>query len=227
MAKKTSRKISKAGGKKTGRATSKGTRKAAKRPTAKAASKAARKTAKARSKKTARAGGALAPKPITTGRGPTPAEVGKDFVEMFNRGQFKEIEEKYWSPKVTSIEGVGVALAWQGRRAVLAKNHSWSEQNILHSFSAEGPYVGATGFAMKMRMEVEEKATGNRVQMEEVGVYTVQNGKVIQEEFMYGSMTPVSGPMSSGAAENPADTRREVGLGADETPEAAQAMGAF
>jgi hypothetical protein len=34
-------------------------------------------------------------------------------------------------------------------------------------------------------MDVEEKKTGNRRTMREVGVYTVENGKVIREEFMY------------------------------------------
>jgi hypothetical protein len=35
-------------------------------------------------------------------------------------------------------------------------------------------------------MDVETKSTGKRETMNEVGVYTVQNGKIIREEFMYG-----------------------------------------
>jgi len=31
--------------------------------------------------------------------------------------------------------------------------------------------------------------------MEEVGVYTVRNGKIVQEEFMYGSATPAEAIM--------------------------------
>ena len=55
---------------------------------------------------------------------------------------------------------------------------------------AEGPYVGATGFSVKFRMDIKDNSTGRRTIMEEIGVYTVFNGKIIQEEFMYGSMTP-------------------------------------
>lgn len=124
------------------------------------------------------------PSKVSTGRGPSPGEIGKDLVALFNRGQFKEIENKYWSPQVVSVEGMG--MAWHGRAAVEGKNEWWSSQNTIHGASAEGPYVGASGFAVKFRMDVEEKATGKRTEMDEVGVYTVLDGKIVREEFMYG-----------------------------------------
>lgn len=140
-------------------------------------------------KKGARAAkkGVKAPKPkaIKTGKGASPAEVGGELVRMFNAGQFAEIEQKFWSPKVVSIEGVGVAMAWEGRKAVRHKNDEWMKTHTIHSASAEGPFVGATGFAVKFRMDVEDTASGSRTAMEEVGVYTIKNGKIVQEEFMY------------------------------------------
>lgn len=150
-------------------------------------------------KKGKKAKKSLAPKAISTGKGATPAEVGADVVAMFNLGQLHEIEDKWWSPKVTSIEGVGVALAWEGRKAVEAKNKGWMEAHTLRSARAEGPFVGATGFAIKFQMEVEEKASGKRTAMEEVGVYEVKNGKIVREEFMYGTMT------TTGSTPPPAD----------------------
>jgi len=36
-------------------------------------------------------------------------------------------------------------------------------------------------------MEVRDKASGATRTMKEVGVYTVRNGKIVREEFMYGS----------------------------------------
>ena len=74
-----------------------------------------------------------------------------------------------------------------------AKAHEWLATHTVHSASAEGPYLGSTGFSIKFKMDVEDKTNGQRVVMEEVGVYTVQNGKVVCEEFMYGSKTPVAG----------------------------------
>ena len=60
---------------------------------------------------------------------------------------------------------------------------------------AEGPFVGATGFAVKFRMDIKDNSTGRRTLMEEIGVYTVLKGKIIQEEFMYGAMTPIEASM--------------------------------
>ncbi len=98
--------------------------------------------------------------------------------------QLREIEEMWWSPRITSIEGMG--QAWDGRAAVEGKNAWWAQTNRMASGSAEGPYVGATGFSVKFHLEVEDKNTGQRTIMDEIGVYTVKDGKIVQEEFMYG-----------------------------------------
>ena len=34
-------------------------------------------------------------------------------------------------------------------------------------------------------MDVTPKASGERMQMDEVAVYTVKDGKIVQEEFLY------------------------------------------
>lgn len=133
-------------------------------------------------KKTKRASG-LDPVPVKSGRGPTPAEVGADLVGKFNRGQLGEIEEKWWSRDIVSCEG-GANMEWRGQKAVHAKNAWWGQDHAIRGASAEGPYIGATGFTVKFRIEVETKSTGVVETMEEVGVYTVRDGKIIREEFM-------------------------------------------
>lgn len=144
-------------------------------------------------KKTVRRARSLAPRPVNSGRGLTPAEIGAVVVEAFNEHQPDvELWNQFWADDVESIEGMGVSLAWHGRDAMQAKGETWAADHIVHSANAEGPYVGATGFSIRFRMDVEEKSTGNRMLMEEIGVYTVKNGKVVREEFMYGSVTPVA-----------------------------------
>lgn len=148
---------------------------------AKKAEKAARKAEKKQKKQSKK----IKAKEIKTGKGQSPFEVGKALVEMFNKGQFAEIEEMFWSPKVCSTEGFGVCMCWKGRKAVVAKNTEWMSTHTIHSASAEGPFVGATGFAVKFKMDVEDTAAGKRQAMEEVGVYRIKNGKIVDEEFMY------------------------------------------
>ena len=163
----------------------------AKKKTAKKSSKSAAKAKPATkpAKKSApkKAGGM--PKDmrkVTTGGGASAGDVGRELVAMFNKGQFKEIEQKFWSPAVVSCEGEGVALEWVGRKAVARKNSDWVASNRIHGASAEGPYVGASGFAVKFKMDVECLTDGKRNVMEEVGVYTIRNGKIVREEFMFG-----------------------------------------
>ena len=130
------------------------------------------------------------PEPINTGKGPSAEQIGKELVANFNAGKW-QINSKLWSPQLVCIEAGG--LAWKGVKNVEAKNAFWSKGSTPMGGIAEGPYVGATGFAVKFRMDIKDNASGRRTIMEEVGVYTVLNGKIIQEEFMYGAITPRRG----------------------------------
>jgi hypothetical protein len=127
----------------------------------------------------------MAPRSISTGKGPGPREVGARLVELFNAGKGHQAEKELWADQIVSIEGMG--QSWHGRKAVVGKNEWWMSQNELLGGSAEGPYVGATGFAVKFVIDVREKATGKQTRMTEIGFYTVLNGKIIQEEFCYGA----------------------------------------
>lgn len=158
-------------------------KKVAKKPAPKPMKKAAAKSPSAKAGAPAKLVGMH---PVHTGNGPSAFEVGKDVVNMFNRGQLGEIESKYWSPDVASIEGMGVGLGWYGLKAVREKNEGWMKDHVLHGATAEGPFVGSSGFSIRFRMDVETKSTGERKMFDEVGVYQVQNGKIVREEFMYG-----------------------------------------
>lgn len=165
----------------------KSSKKAAAKPAKKPAPKPAKPAAKAA--KSGGGGGGGGEFKVTTGTGPGPAQIGADVVALFNRAKFREIEDKWWSPNIESIEGVGMNKGWRGRAAVDGKNQWWSASHTIRGASAEGPYVGSSGFAIKFRMDIEEKPSLKRWTMEEVGVYTVQNGKIVREEFMYGQRT--------------------------------------
>lgn len=165
------------------------------------AKKTAKRASAGRAKAPAkRSGGAKAPaapkipgspKRVTTGPGASPEELGRRLVSEFNKGNAAVTEQGLWSPKIVSIEGGG--MAWHGRKSVDAKNADWSARNTVLGAVAEGPYVGSTGFAVKFRIEVQDNGTGRRIVMDEVGVYTVKNGKIVVEEFMYGPARPGEG----------------------------------
>ena len=42
-------------------------------------------------------------------------------------------------------------------------------------------------FAVRFTMDVTEKASGQRTRMDEIGLYTLKNGKIVEERFFYES----------------------------------------
>ena len=158
---------------------------AAKKPAAKAVKKAAAKPAMSKpAAKKVKSASSTAPRPVNTGKGLQPVDIGRQVVADFNEGKM-ELNDTMWSKDIVSIEGLGMGLAWHGRAAVDEKSAHWRAAHKIHGASAEGPYVGSTGFAIKFAMDVEEIASGKRINMVEVGTYTVSNGKIVTEEFMY------------------------------------------
>jgi hypothetical protein len=125
------------------------------------------------------------PRPVKTGKGATPQEVGNELVRLVRSGRPAEVETKLWAPGVVSVEGMGMSMEWTGRKAAHQKGVDWEADHVVHGVEAEGPFVGATGFAVRYKMDIETKSSGQRDSMEEVAVYTVRNGKIVREEFMY------------------------------------------
>lgn len=139
-----------------------------------AAPKSAKKAAKAAPK----------PKMLSTGKGASPAELGKKLVTLFNQGKADDWIKTVWDKKVRSIEGDG--MVHDGPKAILEKWAWWMSRTEVLGCTAEGPYCGGTGFAVKYAMHVRDKESNKEMRMSEVAVYTVRNGKIVQEEFMYG-----------------------------------------
>ncbi len=155
----------------------------------KGAKKPAAKKAAAKSATKSVGGGKLSGMhPMGSGSGASPGEIGAAVVAHLNSGAHsdKPLWDKYWSSDVVSIEGVGMGMAWHGRKAMEEKCAQWISENRVHGCRATGPFVGSTGFAVLLEMDVETIKTGQRQAMKEIAVYTVQNGKVVREEFMYG-----------------------------------------
>jgi len=68
---------------------------------------------------------------------------------------------------------------------VQKKYRDWEADHEIHTMNVDGPWVGATGFAVRYAIDVTQKSTGQRSQMEEIAVYTVKNGKIVREEFHF------------------------------------------
>ena len=49
----------------------------------------------------------------------------------------------------------------------------------------DGPLAHGDRFVVGFQYDVTNKPSGKRMKMDEVGLYTVRNGKIVREEFFY------------------------------------------
>lgn len=115
-------------------------------------------------------------------------DIAEDLVALCKAGKFEEASAKYHADDIVSVEAMGppgMDLEARGKAAVAAKGEWWSNAHEVLSSTVEGPFVNGDQFAVTFVMDVKEKASGRQHHMSEVGLYTVKNGKVVEERFLY------------------------------------------
>ena len=116
----------------------------------------------------------------------TTQELATAFAALCKSGQFDAAGKKYWSDDIVSCEPMpGDMARIQGRAAVDAKGAWWYANHEIHGTQVEGPYVHGDQFVVRFTMDVTPKG-GKRMGMDEVGLYTVKGGKIVEESFFYG-----------------------------------------
>ena len=118
------------------------------------------------------------------------SEIGTQLVALSNAGKEAEFVEKYYDEKIVSIEAQGseeMPARQEGIQAIRGKHQWWYDNHEIHSSKAVGPFCGHRDdqFAVLFEMDTTYKPSGQRSQMTEVALYTVRDGKVVQEEFLY------------------------------------------
>jgi hypothetical protein len=63
----------------------------------------------------------------------------------------------------------------------------WRANHEVHSAKVEGPWPHGNRFAVRFTYDVTNKPSGRRMQMDEIGLFTVDSGKIVREEFFYPS----------------------------------------
>jgi hypothetical protein len=120
----------------------------------------------------------------------TSRDVAIAFTAMLKAGDHEGAAEKFNAPNIVSIEAMeGPMARIEGTAAVKAKSEWWYANHEVHSVTTEGPYINGDQFAVRFVMDLTTKATGKREQGDEIGIYTVKGGKIVEERFLYGNGT--------------------------------------
>jgi len=116
----------------------------------------------------------------------TIAELAKDFTDLLKQGKDEAAAGKYNADNIVSYEAMeGPMAVCEGKEAVKQKGAWWQANHEVHSANVEGPFVNGDQFAVRFKYDITPKETGKRITMDEVGVYTVKDGKVVAERFYY------------------------------------------
>ncbi len=115
-------------------------------------------------------------------------EIAKRLVELCKQGKNLEALDTLFAKDVVSVEAVampGVQQEVKGLAAVKGKGEWWVANHEVHSASVTGPWPHGDRFVVGFQYDVTNKPSGKRMKMDEVGLYTVREGKVVREEFFY------------------------------------------
>jgi len=124
----------------------------------------------------------------TATTGTETATIARELVALCQAGRNQEAIEKFYSPNIVSVESVGneeMPAELRGIDAIRGKNEWWVQNNEIHSAKATGPFIGDDQFAVKFDYDTTFKPTGEHVQMTEMALYTVADGKIVHEHFFY------------------------------------------
>ncbi len=116
----------------------------------------------------------------------TTAEVANKLVSLCREGKHMEAIQSLYRDDIVSREMPGSPNELtSGIKAVFAKNENWFD-NLAewHGGEISDPVVAGNHFSAMMTLDASFK-DGSRVQMEEIAVYGVEDGKIISEQFFY------------------------------------------
>ena len=118
----------------------------------------------------------------------TAMDIGKELAALCGQGKNQEAIDRFYASAVESVEPCampGMDRTQKGIQAIKGKNQWWVDNHQIHGGTVEGPYPHGDRFILHFKYDVTPKQSGKRMTMDETGLYTVQNGKIVKEEFFY------------------------------------------
>jgi len=119
----------------------------------------------------------------------TTQEVAQQLVHLCRQGKNQEAIQSLYHEDCKTIESMPDPQGkqeFQGMKTILERNQWWEDNHEVHSVKLEDPLVAPTHFAVHFKYDLTSKPMGNqRMDLEEIGIYEVQDGKIVEERFFY------------------------------------------
>lgn len=119
----------------------------------------------------------------------TTQQIADRLVALCREGKYEQCYDELFAPDAENIEVPSMAEGplgnAKGLDAIRAKAKAWGEAvEEMHGGSVGDAQVSGNWFSVPMAMDVTMKGQG-RMQMEEMCLYQVRDGKIVREQFFY------------------------------------------
>lgn len=117
----------------------------------------------------------------------TTVDVANRLVELCRKGDFEAAQKELFADDAVSIEAHATPdfeKETKGLDAILEKGKKWGEMvEEAHGCEVSEPLLSPSSFAVTMKMDVTMKG-GHRMDMTELCIYHVKDGKIVSEQFL-------------------------------------------
>jgi len=116
----------------------------------------------------------------------TTKELPDELISLCRQAKFEKATKELYGNDIVSIEPEGAPdRETRGLEAIIAKGEKFNEMiEEFHSFEMSDPLVADKFFSCSMKIDATFKG-GFRNTLNEICLYTVEDGKIVREEFFY------------------------------------------
>jgi hypothetical protein len=116
----------------------------------------------------------------------TTQEVANRLVSLCRQGQIQQAGQELYGENIVSIEPpFAPTPKAEGIKAVVEKGERFASSiEAVHGGSISDPIISGNYFTVGWTMDITRKGM-DRISLQEVCVYKVENGKIVWEEFFY------------------------------------------
>lgn len=117
----------------------------------------------------------------------TVQEIASRFHALAQEEKWFEIQETLFADNVKSIDPPGSPYFGyaEGKAAVRKKGEAFLQTvEAFHGASTTAPVIGGNHFAAGRHVDITVQGHG-RIQLDEIMLYEVKDGKIISEQFFY------------------------------------------
>ena len=120
----------------------------------------------------------------------TTAEIASRYHDLANQSKWEHILDELHADEAfcrepEHVADRGIPVLTEGKAAIKAKGAAnRTKIDTIHSQFVSEPLVAGNFFTVVLRRDVSFK-DGRRLQLEEIGLFQVKDGRIVSEEFYY------------------------------------------